>query len=81
MSSRLASMTRLAIIVLIAGAVIVGGFFYIRNAERAKLENANTKTTIEGIRDARTIENETRSEGDGGLLDYLLGRVRTTDGE
>lgn len=74
-------MRRDLIIVSAVVAVIIGGFFYIRNAERSKIDNANTTRTIEGIRDARTIENETRSEGDGGLLDYLLGRVRTEAGE
>ena len=69
-------MIRIAITVGLICALGLGAFFYIRNAERAKINNSNTTKTIEGIRDARTIENETRGESDGGLLDYLLGRVR-----
>ena len=74
-------MTRMVLIVLGAGGLMLAAFFYITTAERAKIENANTKNTIEGIRDARTIENETRGEDSGGLLDYLLDRVRPADGE
>ena len=74
-------MTRLVITVVATVALIVGAFFYIRGAERAKIDNANTTKTIEGIRDARTIENETRGEDDGGLLSDLLSRLRTETGE
>ena len=65
-------MTRRAIIALIGGAMLAGTFLYIRSAERAKLENANTKATIEGIRDAREIENETRDAGDDDLRRILI---------
>jgi hypothetical protein len=65
-------MTRMAIIALIGGAMLAGTFLYIRSAERAKLENANTKATIEGIRDAREIENETRDAGDDDLRRILI---------
>ena len=69
-------MTRMAIIALIGGAMLAGTFFYIRSAERAKLENSNTKTIIEGIRDAREIENETRDFGDDDLRRVLTDGVR-----
>lgn len=65
-------MTRMAIIALIGGAMLAGTFLYIRSAERAKLENANTKAAIEGIRDAREIENETRDAGDDDLRRILI---------
>jgi hypothetical protein len=69
-------MMRVVITVGLICVMGLGAFIYIRNAERAKINNSNTTKTIEGIRDARSIENETRGESDGGLLDYLLGRVR-----
>ena len=65
-------MTRLAIIIVLGAAMLASTFLYIRSAERAKLENANTKATIEGIRDAREIENETRDAGDDDLRRILI---------
>lgn len=69
-------MTRMLIImalfVTVSGAVI----YYIITAERAKIENANTTKTIEGIRDARTIENETRDAFDDDLRRILTDGVR-----
>lgn len=69
-------MTRLAIITLLGGAMLASTFLYIRSAERAKLENANTNATIEGIRNAREIENETRDSGDDDLRRVLTDGVR-----
>lgn len=69
-------MTRLAIIIVLGASMLAGTFLYIRSAERAKLENANTNATIEGIRDAREIENETRDSGDDDLRRVLTDGVR-----
>lgn len=69
-------MTRMVLIVLGAGGLMLGVFLYISGAERAKIENANTARTIEGIRDARTIENETRDAFDDDLRRILTDGVR-----
>lgn len=62
-------------------AFAAGSFFYIRGSERAKIENQNINNTLEGIRDGRAIENETRGSSDDALRDDLLGRVRPPDGK
>jgi hypothetical protein len=69
-------MRRDLIIVAAVVALIAGAFFYIRSSERAKVNNANTTRTIEGIRDARTIENDTRDTDDDGLRGILTDGVR-----
>lgn len=64
---------------IIAGGALVfavGAVWYIITAERAKIELRNVNTTIEGIRDARTIENETRDAPDDGLRDILTNGVQ-----
>ncbi|QLB38237.1 hypothetical protein phiGT1_25 [Sulfitobacter phage phiGT1] len=69
-------MNRMLLIMALFVTVSGGVIYYIITAERAKIENANTTKTIEGIRDARTIENETRDAFDDDLRRVLTDGVR-----
>ena len=72
-------MTKPAIIAISCACAVLfaaGVIWYIITSERAKLRLENASNTIEGIRDAREIENETRDDPDDGLRGILIDGVR-----